>query len=408
MAQRQMEQYLRETQQEPDGPPEAKRLHLQADSPLQSQGESAGHVAGGEAGVKEAAAITVTLQPGESAESQSGAGMLEGLPAAVAQHMAVVLQQAGWKPPASTPTANKPTTTCKQTTLTSLEPGEIDTADNVQGDLADELNAFEMPEEAEEMDIGDDLLEEITQVYQTEEELAEDLPPAAANLINKALRTAISQTREKELLDKFKRPGNCPSLVVPRVNTEVWKTLQRRTKEMDISLQKVQLALHKGLIPLARVLTSLKDKKDKDNLKLVLESLQLLALSSFTLSTGRRQGMAIDFFPQYRSLCATSRPFNEFLFGDDHEVTQATKQLKDAQSAELRLGYGAPSRGQPRGRFNSRARGHRGAHFPIRGRGRGPFLGGKAPHYRKRGAQGRPPQHQATQHNSLQQQDTRQ
>ena len=151
-----------------------------------------------------------------------------------------------------------------------------------------------------------------------------------------------------------------------------------------MALQRAQAYIHKGLVPLLQTLDSLKSKQDKENLKKVLDAFQLLALGSFTLTTARRQAMALDLFPPYRALCVPSRPFTDLLFGDDTELLKTTKQLKEANTGETRLGYAAISKTGSRGRGTTRGRGNRAHSFNPRGRGK-PFLGGKAPH-RRRGA----------------------
>lgn len=290
-------------------------------------------------------------------------------------------------------------------THTMSDEGEEDMGDN---DMMDSGACIDWTQEATdflgtdntegEQDFEEDLIDTVAQVYDTEEKLDAELPASTANLVNKGLRNPVPTPREKEMTDKVLRPQNCPSLITPRVNQEIWKTLQRGTKETDVALQRAQTLIHKGLTPLLHALTSLKEKKDRENLKRVLDAFQLLALGSHTLSTSRRQAMATDLFPQFRPLCAPARPFTELLFGEDQELECATRKLKDAQAPAARLGYGTAQRGFPgrgRGRFQTgyRGRGQRPQHQPHRGRGRQPFLGGRAPYQRRRGAYRGGPSH---------------
>ena len=152
-------------------------------------------------------------------------------------------------------------------------------------------------------------------------------------------------------------------------------------------IQKAQSCIHKGLIPILQALTDLRARKDRDNLKRVLDGFQLIALGSFNLSTGRRSAMAPDLFPQFRPLCAPTRPITDLLFGDGDEVSRLTKQLKNSQASETRLGYGAP-KPTTRGRGQHRGRGTRGHNNnPAgRGHGHGNFLARGAPHHKRRGA----------------------
>ena len=219
-----------------------------------------------------------------------------------------------------------------------------------------------------------------------------ELPAAAANLANKALRASMSASRDKELADSNLRPQNCQALAVPRVNQEVWKVLQRKTKEGDVTWQKIQGYIHKGMIPLLTALSSLKEKKDKENLQRLLDAFQLFAMGSYSLTINRRQLMSGDLFGQYRQLCAPNKPFTELLFGEDSDLEKELKKLKEAESAATRLGYGpTPMRGNPRGRgkFGGRGRGYRGSNHQGKGRGQAHFLANKAPHHSRRGGHSR-------------------
>lgn len=311
-------------------------------------------------------------------DSRSGRSILEWL------------QQAGWNPPGPSQAQGQagkpdpPPSTCsgaegQEASLDGQSVAPPGTEVDWTQDTGFSVSDSEQPDEDE------DWLDEATRFYSSEESLGEDLPKDAATLANKALRSAVPASREKELMEKFLRPRNCEGLIVPRVNQDIWKVLQRRTRDADFQLQKVHSLLNKGLIPILQTLASLKGKKDKDNLKRVLDAFQLLALGSHSLAVARRQAMQPDLFPQFRALCAPSRPVGELLFGEDQELTKAMKQLKESQQADTRLGYGAP-RPTFRGRGTGGYRGGRGGPAGQRGKTRPNFLGGRAPPYRRRGA----------------------
>ena len=246
------------------------------------------------------------------------------------------------------------------------------------------------PESDGEMD-SDDPFEDLAQSYDPQEALGVDLPESAANLANRALRTAVPVQREKELADRILRPRNVEALQVPKVNLTVWKQLQRRSRETDINFQKAQALLHKGLVPILQTLGSLKAKKDKENLKNILDSFIMLAASSHALTTGRRMAMNYDLFACFKPLCAPNRPFTDLIFGPDDELDKTIKKMADGQQQGTRLGYGPTPRGRhtPRGRGSFRGRGQRGHNQSSRGRDR-PFLGGRGSQ-RRRGGLNRTP-----------------
>lgn len=239
----------------------------------------------------------------------------------------------------------------------------------------------------------DSCWDEIDQLYNSEERLGEPVPDRAATFMNRALRSLLSPESEKDLLARYLRPSNLGNLVVPRVNQAVWRDLKKRTRESDLALQRGQNCIFRGMIPLVHSLTDLNAKHDKDNRKRLLDGLQAVALGAHHISTSRRSFMAQDIRPQFRQLCATSRPMTDMLFGPDQELEKQSRELKDAHTPGLRLGYGEePSTGRPytRGRGGgpafSRGRGQRG--HPYRGRGgsSGPFLGSRGSQSRRRGS----------------------
>ena len=66
------------------------------------------------------------------------------------------------------------------------------------------------------------------------------------------------------MLEKLVRPGNIEAINPPRVNEEIWKVAQHRTRDVDMKLKWVQNLLNKGLIPQLQLLEHLKKKKDRE------------------------------------------------------------------------------------------------------------------------------------------------
>ena len=109
---------------------------------------------------------------------------------------------------------------------------------------------------------------------------------------------------------------------MPKVNPEVWGKLKRDTKTRDLKLQRIQNLVHKGLIPLIKLMENI--KKDKANMRLAADAFRLLAMGSSQLSQRRRDLIAPDLCPTFRPLCGPNNPVTQLLFGDD-----LPKQIKD-------------------------------------------------------------------------------
>jgi len=134
----------------------------------------------------------------------------------------------------------------------------------------------------------------------------------------------------------------------------------------------------------------IRQRKDRESLKLLGDALRLLALSSSQLSQKRKDCIAPDLAPQYRQVCSASRPVSHLLFGD--ELNKSLREIKEAQNVGTKIGVQAPSF---RGNFRGRGYKNQGSRFDTNPRGqhsfkpRG-FLGGRQSYHKRRGAQGRP------------------
>ena len=134
-------------------------------------------------------------------------------------------------------------------------------------------------------------------------------------------------------MEKQTRPENCSSAKATRVNGGIWRRLRDSTKKRDVYMYKMQQALVKGIIPVARMADELMSAKSLDSeqvlsmKKLSLEALSLLTHVNYEVNMQRRFLMKPDIGRDYSALCSPLVPFTDFLFGDDLQ-----KQLKDIEN----------------------------------------------------------------------------
>ena len=227
-----------------------------------------------------------------------------------------------------------------------------------------------------------DIYADIKSFFESEEKLGREVSEPTAQLVDAAMRSVVSGSKEKELTDKVCRPGNCASLVVPKINPEIWRQLKRETRETDVNYQRVQTLINKGLGPLVTVMDVLRSKGDKENLLMLGDAFRLLALSSSRLSQRRKDAVATDLKPNFRQLCAPGRPVTALLFGDD--LQKSLKDIKESQSLGNNFA-GTGFRGSSRGRYFRGSpkfdAGGRGGFGHSRGRG---FLGGRGQYSQRR------------------------
>ena len=71
----------------------------------------------------------------------------------------------------------------------------------------------------------------------------------------------------KDLYEKYKTPGNCKYLCVPKVNSELWHDLSKESKSKDLGLQELQKGIVKASQPIIQIFDSaLKARKDKSSM----------------------------------------------------------------------------------------------------------------------------------------------
>ncbi|CAB3992944.1 Hypothetical predicted protein [Paramuricea clavata] len=165
-----------------------------------------------------------------------------------------------------------------------------------------------------------------------EEQLGPDVSEKLAEVINKTLRSKLSEEKLKEKQNAYPRPQNCESLETTRVNPEIWAQLQSSTTSRDIRLQKVQSFLLKGLLPLVQLLENCRQSDDRSTdkgkiIKLALDSVSLVAQANVELNSRRRALIKPDLNEKFQQICGDHVPITTLLFGDD-----VAKTLQDIAS----------------------------------------------------------------------------
>ena len=145
-----------------------------------------------------------------------------------------------------------------------------------------------------------------------------------AKRVNESFTSKPIEDKMKPLVDKYRTPENCGLLCVPRVNTPLWNELSHKAKSADLGLQEVQ----KSVVKTAQVLVSLtetviqaKKKKEllnpKDLLSPLSDAISFIGNAGYQTSLKRRDHLKPQLSKGYKSLCASSTPISELLFGDD-------------------------------------------------------------------------------------------
>ena len=222
--------------------------------------------------------------------------------------------------------AKKP---AKESSSSSSDQHTLESEEDIQA-LMDEVAGEDGDLGGEELE-EDEILADLEKEYESEDQTGQNIhSPQLAKLLNKMFRNRLPDKLLKEKLERQARPKNCDSVKPTRVNPGIWRKLREPTQKRDLQLFKIQQALVKGIIPIARLTDlSMTEKKglDQEGVQQIkqfgLDALSLLTHVNYELNMQRKQLMKPDIGRDYASLCSPHVPFTDWLFGDDLQ-----KQLK--------------------------------------------------------------------------------
>lgn len=268
---------------------------------------------------------------------------------------------------------------------TNLDQLEDDLLDRSQDDSSD-----------------DELLETIASELNDEEKLGEKVRERLAGIVNGRFKSKLAADVQKSKFEAYNRPENCPQLVVPSVNPEIWSKLPQEAIKTDLKLQHIQRSVIKAatastraaellLGPLAAILkrcakhgpiTQEDYGKQLDAaVRGCTDSIALCGHASREISLRRRMRIKPHLNKQFARICDESTPITSHLFGDNLPAT--LKEVKDTD--RISASFAHSEKKQPF-RFQGN-RAHMGQ--PDSGR-RGAFLGRGRNAYNRRHHWGNP------------------
>ena len=85
------------------------------------------------------------------------------------------------------------------------------------------------------------LLDNISQEFSSKEELGKPVSEKLSNIVNTLFLNDMEEEKFKTMNKKYRRPENCPAIVAPKVNSEIWnENLQASHRMTDINLREIQ------------------------------------------------------------------------------------------------------------------------------------------------------------------------
>jgi hypothetical protein len=133
-------------------------------------------------------------------------------------------------------------------------------------------------------------------------------PKVVQNLADIAIKRwgkPIANDKLKTLLAKHAKPENCAELTVPRVNLEIWSSMNNSKKSADIWLSNIQQVMQQGTFGMLKACDSLltTPTDTKTALSHTIDALALMGHAVGALSRIRRDNIKPTLNPVYYSLC---------------------------------------------------------------------------------------------------------
>ena len=188
---------------------------------------------------------------------------------------------------------------------------------------------------------SNDHLAELEEIYLRNTETGPPVSERLARLID-AMATGTKCLTDEKLKEKeriYKRPENIRSLIVPKVNNELWSQLDHSTKSQDLKTQRQQKLLLTAVNALVRTTENLLNKpadqlrkpdqlkkkggqpdgQDREIFSAVTDATSILLKATHDLSMDRRNRVlsSHNVNNKYKRLVSADIPITEYLFGDN-------------------------------------------------------------------------------------------
>ena len=113
------------------------------------------------------------------------------------------------------------------------DPSDPGMAGNSLGDITNQVNDLLQSTESSKncsKANEDEVLGELSKLYESEGTVSDPINAKLASLIDKMVKTSLSEEKIKEKHAKYNRPENCENLINTRVNPEIWSKVRSNTR----------------------------------------------------------------------------------------------------------------------------------------------------------------------------------
>lgn len=186
------------------------------------------------------------------------------------------------------------------------------------------------------------------------QEVGPEVSKAVAEAYNRTVKRQMAKDTYTDLLSKVKIPANCKSLIVPKVNGEIWNHLPTKSKLADLGYQSIQQSIGYAITALAvssnEIARHVSQQDMKANIASGMLQMNMNAANvlghSFQQITSRRRSEVKPYLnADFASICSTDVPATELLFGND--LKETLKNSKTASQVMKQTFARRPYRSKP-------------------------------------------------------------
>ena len=228
---------------------------------------------------------------------------------------------------------------------------ELGMAGNPPGDIScqanDLLQSTESSRYCSKANKGE-VLGELSKLYEgTEGTVSNPINAKLASLVDKMVKTSLSEENIKEKHEKYNRPENCENLINTRVNSETWSKIRSNTRSGDLKMQKTWDRSSEEYDSYCQNVWQVTGVEIQ--LQICIWKLCVWVSSTLTwfsrsyghsfneVNTKRREHIKPDLNDQFKQLCGSHMPVTKLLFGD--YLPKSVKEISETNTESAHQGF---------------------------------------------------------------------
>ncbi|WAR14518.1 LOW QUALITY PROTEIN: hypothetical protein MAR_004623, partial [Mya arenaria] len=189
------------------------------------------------------------------------------------------------------------------------------------------------------------IFEDIAAAFSLNEAKGSPVSGPLASLTDKIIDKTMEDKKRYDLADKYPVPENVTKLNPPKVNPEICRIIEAKTRSKDVKLQKIPQFTLRAMMPIMQVIDSLVAGRDcQESLNFdelvtkLVDAVALTAVGNADANACRRESIKRDLNEEYQAICSNTNPVTQMLFGDN--ITDQLKSITDSNKIGFKVRAG--------------------------------------------------------------------